>query len=390
MNVNHQGLVLLLRSAITGESLPLPEGFCLENIDELVRSQSLSMMVYQGAFNCGISRDSELMKQYHAIYYSKMLKSEQQLRAIRRLFQAFEQNGIDYLPLKGCNLKGMYPQPELRPMGDADVLIRVEQYDKIRPIMEGLSYTEKKESHYDFCWNSPALYVELHKRLFGDDEVDLYRFFGDGWSLATKGDGYRYHMSPEDEFVYVFCHMMKHFRFCGIGARQIVDLYVYRQAHPQMDEAKVEQRMHALQLTEFYHNMQQLLRVWFEGQACDPVTDYITAYVFSNGNWGSGENKMYSEEIIRAKKGVKNARSKSFLKALFPPMAYMQLSYNVMYRHPWLYPVFWVVRAFRILIYRRKRIKMRMGFIKNMSDEKVEAHRDALAYMGLNYDAWNE
>lgn len=386
MIIDHQGLVTLLRSAITGEKLSLPEDFQLENVDKLIRSQSLVPMAYQGAHNCGAFADSELMNQYREAYYIHLFKSEQQLRAIRKILRAFEENGIDHMPLKGCNLKGMYPQPELRPMGDADILIRVEQYDKIRPIMEGLSFAEAGESSYDLCWRSPVLYLELHKRLFSEVQVDLYRYFGDGWPLAVKGDGYRYDMAPEDEYGYIFCHMMKHFRFCGIGARQIVDLYVYRKARPDMDEAKVERMMKKLQLSDFYHNIQQLLKVWFEGAPTDPVTDYITEYVFSNGSWGSMENKLYAQEVIRAQNGVKNTRKRSFWNAVFPPMSNMQLSYNVMYRHPWLYPVFWVVRIFDILIHRRKNVKKRLGIIKNMSDEKVIAHQNALAYMGLSYD----
>lgn len=390
MNINHLGLVTLLRSAITGEKLSLPEGFRLEDVDDLIQSQALLPMAYQGAYNCGISKDTELMKQYHEKYYRMMLKNQLQLRAIRQILRAFEENGIDHMPLKGCQLKELYPRPELRPMGDADILIREEQYEKIRPIMEMLSYKEVTESNYDHCWKSPALYVELHKQLFGDNQVDLYRYFGDGWVLAQKGDGYRYAMTPEAEYVYVFCHMMKHFRFCGIGARQIVDLYVYRQAHPRMDEEKLEQMMEGLHLTEFYHHIQRLLQVWFRGEPTDPVTDYITAYVFSNGSWGSMENKLYSEEVIRAKNNVKNTRRKSFFNALFPPMSDMQLSYNAMYRHPWLYPVFWVVRIFDILIYRRKNIKKRLGIIRDMCDEKVLAHQNALAYMGLSYDFGEE
>ena len=43
-------------------------------------------------------------------------------------FTIAEENGIDYLPLKGYNLKKLYPKPELRTMGDADVLIRLADF----------------------------------------------------------------------------------------------------------------------------------------------------------------------------------------------------------------------------------------------------------------------
>ena len=214
----------------------------------------------------------------------------------------------------------------------------------------------------------------------------MIRYYGIGWERALKGDGFRYDMSPEDEFSYVFCHMMKHFRFCGIGARQIVDLYVFRKAHPHMDEKRVRAVMRQLGVSEFYENICRLLRVWFEGAPLDKVTDYITAFVFSNGSWGSMENKLYAEELLRARDGIKKTRSKSFLRAMFPTMADMQLSYNMLYRHPWLYGVFWVIRVFDILLHRPKNIGKKMSIIRDMSDEKVAAHQNAMAQMGLHFD----
>jgi hypothetical protein len=219
--------------------------------------------------------------------------------------------------------------------------------------------------------------------------VDLYRYFGDGWPLAVKGDGYRYDMAPEDEYGYIFCHMMKHFRFCGIGARQIVDLYVYRKARPDMDEAKVERMMKKLQLSDFYHNIQQLLKVWFEGAPTDPVTELITQYVFTSGSFGTMENKLYSTEVIKAgqkKEEVKNSRAKSLFSALFPSLDLMQLSYNVLYKYPILYPFFCPIRWVDILIHRRKNIGKRLNIIQSMTDEKIENHQQIMNRMGLSLD----
>ena len=53
------------------------------------------------------------------------------------------------MPLKGCNMKALYPSPELRVMGDADILIRVEQYDRIRPIIQSLGFEEYGDIFYE-------------------------------------------------------------------------------------------------------------------------------------------------------------------------------------------------------------------------------------------------
>ena len=369
MNTIYQGVLALIKSALTGQKLALPEEFSLETSDELIRSQSLVPLIYRGAFNCGISPKSEMMQKYQMQYFQHLVSSDKQMRAAEQLCATFEENGIDYMPLKGCNMKKLYPRPEMRSMGDADILIRLEQYERIPPLMKQLQYEAIKESPYDFCWQGPGLYVELHKRLFAPAQTDLYGWFGDGWDKAGKAEGCRYEMTREDEYVYIFTHMTKHFRFCGIGVRHFVDLYVYRQAYPQMDEARIEQAMTSLRLLDFYHNVRKALEVWFEYAPADSVTEMITEYVFSSGSFGTTQNKLYSEELLKASKKreeVKGSKLKSFISALFPPLDLMQLSYNILYKWPVLYPFYWIVRWVDVLLHRRKNIGMKMQIIKEM------------------------
>lgn len=392
MKVIHQGLLVLIRSALTEEKLPLPEGFSLEAAEELIRSQTMEAMAYRGAFNCGIAPMSEIMQHYQVLYFQQLVHSEKQMQAINRVFRAFEQAGIDYMPLKGTNLKALYPRPELRIMSDADVLIRLEQYGQIQTIMGQLGFEAGIESHHDYSWSSPALYLELHKRLFAPNQPDLYGYFGEGWDKAHPEAGCRYAMSHEDEYIYIFTHMTKHFRALGIGARQVIDLYIYRLAHPDMDEARIEQVLDQLNLLEFYRNIRQTLAVWFEDAPADPVTELITDYVFSSGNFGTLENKMYTQELLksRKKRGGKNSRLASLMSTLFPPLYRMQLAYNTLYKYPVLLPVFWPIRWVDTLLRRRDKVSKKLQIIKGMTGEKLQAHEDALHLMGLSLDFADE
>ncbi len=389
MNIIYQGVLVLIKSALTGQPLPLPEGFSLEAADTLIRSQSLVPLIYRGAFNCGITPQSEIMQKYQVQYFQHLVSSEKQMRSVDKLCAVFEENGIDYLTLKGCNMKKLYPKPEMRSMGDADILIRQEQYGRIRQLMDVAGYSYVKESPYDFCWENEDLYVELHKRLFSPNQIDLCGYFGTGWEKALKGAGFRYDMSREDEYVYIFTHMAKHFRFCGIGIRHLVDLYVYRQAYPDMDETRIEKTMERLRLLEFYRNIRRALDVWFEGAPVDSVTELITGHVFTSGSFGTEENKMYSEELIKAgkkPKGVKNSRLRSLFSAVFPSLALMQRSYNILYKYPVLYPLFFPVRWVDALLHRRGKISRKIGIIRDMSDEKVTEHERLMNRMGLSFD----
>lgn len=384
MNTLHKGLTTILRSAVTGEALPLPEGFTLEEGDELIQSQSLVPLIFQGACNCKIPADSEIMGRYQTGYLRTVIHSEQQDRAVNRIFQVFEENGIDYMPLKGCNLKKLYPRPELRIMGDADILIRLEQYEKIEPLIAQLQYEKVSETAHEFCWKSKVLFLELHKRIIDPNHEDLCGYFGDGWDKAILDEGHRYMLSREDEFIFLFTHMTKHFRLTGIGARLFVDLYLYRRAYPQMDEAKIEAAMKQLGILDFYRNVMKMLEVWFEDRQPDAVTDMITEYIFSSGNWGSQENKVYAKEL-KKEENIKNSRFRSLMRTLFIPLEEIQSSYNILYKFPILLPVFWVVRWFDVLLHRRGNIKKRMDIVNSVTDEKLRQRQEAFRAMGLDF-----
>lgn len=387
MNIAQKGLVTLLKSAVTGEKLELPEGFRLEDACEIIGKQGLVPLAYQGAVNCGICVQNEIMQRLLKSSYAFLIRSERQMQAVDQIFRAFDENGIDYMPLKGCNMKRLYPKPGLRLMGDADILIRMDQYDKIREILQKLGYDEKDESHHELHWQTEELHLELHKCLFAAVEKDFYPYFGDGWRLAVKQEGHRYALSREDTFVYFFTHMAKHYRHSGIGCRHILDLYVYRRAYPQMDEAYIENAMEKIHLLEFYRNIRRLLAAWFAGEAADEKTEFISQYVLNGGSWGDQKTRFFSEAVKQSAGTGKigHARAGSIFRAIFPPLEKLQYDYRILFKYPYLYPLFWVPRWVKGILCRPRQIKRKMAVLREMTDEKVTDRQLALNYVGLDF-----
>ena len=137
MNTVQKGILLLLKSAVTGGDCHIPEDFDLELAIPLIHRHNILTLAYEGAYQCGFSRQNPVMRQMFARYCKALVTNEHQMREVARVCEAFEQEKIDYMPLKGCRLKSLYPRPELRPMGDADILIRTEQYNKIKNTRTG-------------------------------------------------------------------------------------------------------------------------------------------------------------------------------------------------------------------------------------------------------------
>lgn len=388
MNTMQRGIITLIKSAVTGEKQTLPEGFSLEEAMEEIGRHGLRTLCYHGAFLCGIPRSEGAMGNLFGAYCRGLMQSERQMAAVRRVFQAFEEKGIDYMPLKGVNMKSLYPKPELRAMGDADVLIRMEQYEQIVPIMEELGFVSKEETDHELPWKSADLYLELHKRLIPSYNVDYHAYYGDGWHLGKVKDGHRYSMTDEDAYIYIFSHYAKHYRDGGIGCRHVTDLWVWRRMHPDMDEGYIRGEMEKLQLDVFHGNTLRLLEVWFGNAAGDEMTEFMTDYIFVSGNFGLLENRTLSFGV----KTMKTARSakwewlRQLMEALFPGHDIIDKQYPILVKYPWLLPVFWVIRIFDKLLFQRQVVERRKRSLKVFTQENIDTHQKALQYVGLDYN----
>lgn len=389
MNTMQKGVITLLKSAVTQQCYPLPSDFDLEEAYPKLKRHHMAATVFEGAVLCGISQDLPIMQHLLQSSCKALLVSERQLRLTDRISAAFDENRIDYMLLKGCKMKRLYPKPELRLMGDVDILVRMDQYERIRPVMMSLGLTEGNMTDHELPWRSGNLLVELHSRLIPSYNKDFYAYFGDGWKLAVKGEGTRYSMIPEDEMVYLFTHFAKHYRDGGIGCRYVLDLWVFLRENPHLDEQKVKTELEKLQLREFYENIRALIAVWFEDAPTNEKMDFITDFIFDSGSWGSADSKVISIGVRdRAhKKGSLRAKAVYLLRHLFPGVRMLRGKYPVLQKAPWMLPLVWIYRPFYKLLSRKERasVKRHARGLQNLTPEKLENRQQALAYVGLDY-----
>lgn len=388
MNTVQKSIAALMKSALTGQAQPLPEGFSMDEVLQSIKGHHVEVMIYEGATLCGADAAVPAMQELFRKYCKSLQVSVRQMREIQRVFCAFEKNGIDYMPLKGSRLKALYPKPELRAMGDADVLVRMEQYDKIRPLMHQLGFTEKYESDHELVWQSDGLLLELHKCLIPSYNKDFYAYFSEGWQLAKPENGTGYAMSAEDELIFLFTHFAKHYRDGGAGCRYLADLWVYRRAHPDMDESFVENQLQKLQLLEFYRNILQVIAVWFENGPSNEKTDFITDYVVSSGSWGSTDSRQLSRAVRDARHvpvGF-NAKLVYLWQLAFPDIYAVREKYTVLKKHPKLLPLVWLWRPFYKLLFERHTLQKKKEQFDTISQKKLEDRQQALRYVGIDYN----
>ena len=385
-----QGVLALIHSAVSGEAKTLPEGFDLEAAMPLIQKHKINNLIYYGAKNCGIDASSPVMKNLFLVTYQAMCVDERQREQLGKLFAAFDANGIEYMPVKGVLLKALYPKPDMRIMGDADILIRLEQYEKILPIMETLGYTEKLESDHELIWTHPSLYLELHKRLIPSYNYDYAAYYGDGWQLGhpSTENPCRYEMTDEDEMIYLFTHFAKHYRDGGIGVRHMLDLYLYRKTKPDLDMEYLMAELKKLQLDAFYENIYRTLDAWFDCGQHDELTTQISDFIFKSGVYGAHDAHRIAQGVRdKANEGGSNkqVKKRAWLKLIFLPYSNMCEKYPVLGKCPILLPIMWVVRWFSAFFKNPQTISQQHKNLKLLSEDKLDAWESQMQAVGLGF-----
>ena len=86
-----------------------------------------------------------------------------QLIELQKLENAFEENGIDMLLLKGVYLKQMYKSTYYRYMGDIDTFVRLEDFKRANPVLEKLGYVLENDTGKDWeYFKKPYIYTSFY------------------------------------------------------------------------------------------------------------------------------------------------------------------------------------------------------------------------------------
>ena len=383
MDSQKTGIILLIKSALTGEKYTLPEDFDLKEAFDIANKHGIGSMFYYGALNCGIKEDNPIIQEAFLITCTSLSRNTRQKFEMDKLYAKFDETGIEYMPLKGAVLGDMYPKFEMRVMSDVDILIKLGQYDKIRPIMFDLGYKEKDVTDHEIQWNKPALYVELHSRLIPSYNKDYFAYYGDGWQLAKDCDGSRYSMTDEDQMIYLFTHFSKHYRDAGIGLKHIVDLWIYRKSKPSLDEQYIKCELEKLQLQDFYNNIIDTLDIWFSDKKSNEKAEVITDYIFDCGAAGKEENNIISTMLKNSGKVnvTKYSKFKLYWFYIFYPYEKMCVKYPFLKKAPAVLPIMWIVRFFGALLNPKK-----CSGVESVESRQIIERQHFLNFVGLDFN----
>ena len=368
-------LVSLLRAALGGDAPVPPADTDWENLYALAVQQKVEAMV------CAALSDVRDVPQDVRARFLTAYKKEISAQIVRRnegmkIFNAFEVNGIDCVPLKGWVLQDMYPNPAMRYMCDLDILFKPEQSDDVRRVLEALDYVPQElGGNPEVYYKKPIMNIEMHKRIVRD-KTDYYDRIWERVRLAPLC-AHTYSMTPEDYYLYMIAHFYKHFIGGGTGVRYVCDTEVWLRAHGDaMDRAFVDEQLAKSGYLDFERQVRALCGVWFHGANADDALTAFSRKMLFCGVFGTAERA--ADNAVRTAvqqmpgRSVRSKRLLYILTLLFPPLSVMRDVYPVLGRLPFLLPVFWIVRGVQRLFTGRDTAKRLLQRAEDVTEDDLK------------------
>lgn len=308
--------------------------------------------------------DAAAMKQWRqardkAIRKNILLNAERE-----RILAWMESIGCWYMPLKGSLLQFDYPRFGMRQMSDNDILCDSAKSEEIYRFMleSGYSCELHNQGNHDEFVRQPVYNFEIHRTLFKPETApELAAYYADIHERSHKDDnnGFGYHLSTEDFYIYLTAHAYRHFVVSGIGIRNLMDVYVFLGKHEEeMDWDYIQRELTRLGARDFESWCRRISRVLFGQPNLSPEIlpedlAVLDAF-FASGTFGTEEQLL--RKAMEANTGRKGSKAGYFLRRLFPSPEMLGIMYPVVKGRPWLVPFVWVYRLVISLIKRPGRV----------------------------------
>ena len=344
-------------------------------IDELFRiaeKQDLGGILYEQLREN--SRQKIETNNHKKAVIQEMFFSVNQRTLLKEICEKFQEAGISIICIKGSVLRDYYPIPELRSMGDLDLIIHPCDREKSDRIMtEVLGYHRFVDNHDVWAYNLNQFEIEIHDHLFYEhltNCIDYRTYFDQIWEHVKNSKVYGLYYDnmyvPEEpfHFVYLMAHAAKHVINNGMGFRYYLDMIFFSKGiKNSKDWEKIANELEKLQLLDFTRKCFALCEKWMSVKMPlgslpleNSFYEQITEKTFNDGTFGlhNSQNKgaNSAKAISVENRNYLGNALKLTIHRLFPPYRDMQLIpwYSFIDGKPWLLPIAWVYRWIYCLI----------------------------------------
>lgn len=366
----------------------------LHNIQGIVYAVLNKIDEYKGIAN-------KLQPDFYAITMHNIVMENE----MKKVIDNFNHAEIKHIPVKGFSVKKCYPDPELRSMGDVDVLIESKDREKSNEILLNMGFEPDEFSSFNHVWNykNNKLYLEVHTRLIHEklfNGFDYAAYFSDAIEHGECIEGYTYELKCEYHLLFLLMHMAKHFFGEGCGIRMVFDIPVFIEYYKdKLEWGFLFAELKRIKLYKFAMSIFYLCKVWFAVDIPNEIPEMeqstyesMCKYIFEGGVFGFENRNQGSVKLRREIKKNDNSLMQK-LHGICGVTEWLFPNYNAMQeRSVWfkgkpviLLPVAWVRRWIMAVKIRKGNIFVKLLSITKGSKEAQQQYK-LLSDIGLYED----
>lgn len=266
-----------------------------------------------------------------------------------RIIEGLKEINITPLCLKGIVIKDLYPIPELRTMGDFDIMVDRRNFKTAENFFESKGYTLRHDTLF-----TELDFKGIHGELFSSLEDD-FRYNPEKWDNELKQNMYmdnnRYLLSPSYELAYSVVHASKHLTREGCGIRNLFDVIILLKEHKDQIDISVVEKVCASQGYEkILYYMLTAAEHWYGieipgnyKESNIRLTELFLEFLLCYGIFGhSTDGNVLSAQVVRRE----GDNVSTFRRIFFPPRKMMWHKYQYLKKSPLLLPIAWIHRFF--------------------------------------------
>ena len=365
--------LFLLNTALRGEKCNLDALSYTElcHLQKLAHIHHLDALIFSAFDNLDFLRSHylDLINAWEKTTVFSALKQKMNYIHLEQILQTLLAANISVIPLKGVYLRELYPQPDFRTMGDADLLIHGEDYEKVKELLLSLDYTEVPDHHpYHSAFTKPKFpCIEIHWALTNGQSfnaIAIEAFQNQVWEhaiLASVASLQTLSFSHEDSCIYLVIHMAKHLKYTGFGLRQVCDLYLLLNTYcTSLDWYYVSNTLKEMGLYPFFSLMLTTIHTLFDFPLSTiplndlpnfhhTVTSFFINELFQSGTFGNGSySHSMSSLLINGEKNISKNHPTKVKDFLFPSKSKLQIQYPYCKKCLLLIPVAWIHHLFNL------------------------------------------
>lgn len=325
---------------------------------QVARAHNLAPIVFSVTKDIQCAKDQkEEYKAFQDSFYDAITRYDVQAGVMQELDKVLCQNEIKHIFFKGSKIKELYPIPELRLMGDVDVLIAQDDRDRTKDKLTSKDFELLHSNGPVYDYVKDDVLIEMHTKIISGrvGSADAEGYFLDAINHGVF-DGYCGELDPSYHFEYLIAHIAHHFWFYGAGVKLILDLAIMLKSY-NIDIQKVISDLSEIGLGKFARLMISICYKWFGvGEILETDTEKTEEFLLSFGAFG---NVNRDKGAVIKRKALEQGDKSDFatkLKLAFPSYEKMKnIPYiSFMEGKPYLLPIGWIYRIYYNLKHKKE------------------------------------